>query len=64
MKLKYYVDQHRREVNYEAGDLVHLKISPYNLKSLARKRNEKLSPCLASTDIIKLLQGMEILPIN
>lgn len=43
-RMKHYADKHRREVQYEVGDLVYLKISPYKLRSLAKKVNEKLSP--------------------
>lgn len=42
--MKTYADKKRREVSYAAGDRVYLKLQPYRLKSLAKKRNEKLSP--------------------
>ncbi|XP_047171508.1 uncharacterized protein LOC124839662 [Vigna umbellata] len=37
-------NKHRREVEFEVGDVVYLKIQPYKLKSLAKKVNQKLSP--------------------
>lgn len=36
-------NKHKRDVNYEVGDMVHLKLQPYTHKSLAKKTNEKLS---------------------
>ena len=43
-KMKQYADKKRRDVNYEVGDMVYLKIQPYRLKSLATRLNQKLSP--------------------
>ncbi|EXB73714.1 Chaperonin CPN60-2 [Morus notabilis] len=43
--MKQFADQWRCEVSFEPGDLVLLKLRPYRLKSLAKKRNEKLAPC-------------------
>lgn len=43
-KMKSYADQGRRDVVYEVGDKVYLKIQPYRLKTLARRVNQKLSP--------------------
>ncbi|WVZ23326.1 hypothetical protein V8G54_001870 [Vigna mungo] len=37
-------NKHRREVEFQVGDAVYLKIQPYKLKSLAKKVNQKLSP--------------------
>ena len=37
-------DAHKRDVQFEEGDLVYLKIQPYIQHSLANRRNEKLAP--------------------
>lgn len=37
-------NKHGREVQYEIGEAVYLKLKPYHYRSLARKPNEKLSP--------------------
>jgi hypothetical protein len=44
VQMKTYADQSRRPVTLSTGDWVYLKLQPYRLKSLAKKRNEKLSP--------------------
>jgi len=43
-RMKHQADKKRREVEFQVGDWVYLKIQPYHLKSLAKKRNEKLGP--------------------
>lgn len=42
-RMKKYADAHHREVEFEGGDLVYLKIQPYQQKSLARRVCEKLA---------------------
>ena len=44
VQMKAYADRSRRAVTLFVGDWVYLKHQPYRLKSLAKKRNEKLSP--------------------
>ncbi|XP_031266696.1 uncharacterized protein LOC116125120 [Pistacia vera] len=41
--MKESADVHRREVTFQPGDHVFLKLQPYRFKSLATKQNEKLS---------------------
>ena len=43
-KIKLATDGHRRDVQFEVGDSVYLKLGQYRLRSLACKLNEKLSP--------------------
>ncbi|TYK16777.1 DEAD-box ATP-dependent RNA helicase 13 [Cucumis melo var. makuwa] len=43
-KMKKYTDLKRRDVEYQAGDTVFLKIRQYRQVSLRKKRNKKLSP--------------------
>jgi len=35
---------HRREVHYQVGNQVYLKLQAYKLRSLAKKSNEKMQP--------------------
>ncbi|CAI8612830.1 unnamed protein product [Vicia faba] len=42
--MRNQTNKHRREVVYEVGDKVFLKIQPYKMKSLAKRLNQKLSP--------------------
>ncbi|XP_073219669.1 uncharacterized protein [Cicer arietinum] len=44
-QMKKYVDKSMRPISLGVGDWVYLKLQPYILRSLAKKRNEKLSPC-------------------
>ncbi|KAI9173955.1 hypothetical protein LWI28_009289 [Acer negundo] len=42
-RMKKYYDQGRRDVSFELGDFVYLKLQPYCQKSLKKKFNVKLS---------------------
>lgn len=42
--MKQVADQHRREVKFQPGKQVYLRLQPYRMCSLARKVNEKLAP--------------------
>lgn len=42
-KMKLYADNKRRELEFNVGDSIYLKLQPYKFKSLAKKVNEKLS---------------------
>lgn len=41
--MKSKADEHRREVLFEVGEMVYLKLRPYRQQSLARRPNEKLA---------------------
>ena len=41
--MKLQADKHRREVIFDVGDWVYVKLCPYRQRSLATKRNEKLA---------------------
>ncbi|KAL4558785.1 hypothetical protein LXL04_036987 [Taraxacum kok-saghyz] len=42
-KMKIQADKKRKEVEYQPGDMVYLKIKPYRQQSLAKRRFEKLA---------------------
>ena len=41
--MKVQADKKRRDLEFEVGDMVYLRIQPYKLKSLANRMNQKLS---------------------
>lgn len=41
--MKEIADKHRREVEFNVGDQVYVKLRPYRQRSLAKRMNEKLS---------------------
>lgn len=43
-RIKKQANSHRREVSFEVGEMVYLKLRPYRHKSLAKWVNEKLAP--------------------
>ncbi|KAD6796719.1 hypothetical protein E3N88_07615 [Mikania micrantha] len=44
VRMKNQADQKRRELSFQVGDSVFLRIQPYRQKSLAKRKYEKLSP--------------------
>jgi len=41
--MKVYADQNKREVEYQVGDFVYVKLQPYRHHSLRLMHNKKLS---------------------
>ncbi|KAI5429367.1 hypothetical protein KIW84_034103 [Lathyrus oleraceus] len=42
--MRSQANRRRRQVDYEVGDMVFLKIQPYKMKKLSKRVNKKLSP--------------------
>ena len=61
-RMKMQADKHRRNVTYQVGDKVFLKVQPYRLKPLAKRINQKLSPRFYG--LMRSLRRWEQQPIN
>ncbi|MED6133880.1 hypothetical protein PIB30_032343 [Stylosanthes scabra] len=56
--MKTYADQKRRDVTYEKGEMVYLKLQPYRMQALAKRVNQKLGARNKNEQAVKVLHEM------
>ena len=61
-RMELFADRHRKEMSYELGNWVFLKLQPYRMKLLARKLNENLSPRYYGP--FRIIEKLARLPID